>query len=155
MPLSYFLSKEEYPSYQPITEALNMARYKSKWLNKFARLMLGTVQFPAYYLPTNLETRSVSTNETLLFRLWGLTLGMTNDIIEMTHPHISKDQLTFLKPSRAKGYIYSRPDIGYLTYYIAILRYYLLSTKKAVTTSKNTMVNYTHNRYAVIRANMI
>lgn len=125
-----------------------MVRYKNKWVRRFIRLMLGSVTFPSYYLPTNLDTRTTSTNETLLFRLWGLTLGMTNDIIELTHPYIPKHQLTFLQPSRTSRYVYTRPDIGYLTYWIAKLRYFLF-TKKMVNSKSTT--KYTYNRQGKIQ----
>lgn len=67
---------------------------------------MGSVTFQAIDLPTS-----------PIFRLWGLTMTMTRDIIGFTQ----LDQLAFVKKSKP---IYSRPDIGWLTILITQLTVY-------------------------------
>ncbi|KAI8363924.1 hypothetical protein BD560DRAFT_177516 [Blakeslea trispora] len=67
--------------------------------------MMGSVQFPAIDLPTQPQ-----------FRLWGLTLGMTSDLVQFTQ----KKRLEFVQLTR-KEPVYSRKDIGYLTRWITQL----------------------------------
>ncbi|KAI9273904.1 hypothetical protein EDC94DRAFT_510477, partial [Helicostylum pulchrum] len=107
VPLSFFLSSKDtlYASYRPITEQLSLVRLnKNKWVTSFIRLMMGSVTFAAIDLPTTRETR---TN----FRLWGLTMGMTRDIIQFAR--LEEENLSFVKLVNARP-IYSRPDIGWL-----------------------------------------
>lgn len=81
--------------------------------------MMGSVTFPAIDLPTSPEVKTI-------FRLWGLTMGMTRDIIEFTQ--LDHNRLAFLQLTRSKP-IYSRPDIGWLTTLIA----YITFTAKKIT----------------------
>ncbi|CAO3653173.1 unnamed protein product [Mucor hiemalis] len=119
VPLSFFLSTEPYP-YRPITEQLNIVKLnRSKWVSPLIRLMMGSVTFPAIDLPTSPEVKTI-------FRLWGLTMGMTRDIIEFTQ--LDHNRLAFLQLTRSKP-IYSRPDIGWLTTLIA----YITFTAKKIT----------------------
>lgn len=71
---------------------------------------MGTVSFPAIDLPTDTATQ---------FRLWGLTMGMTRDLIEFT----KLQQLLFVKLVNSKP-IYSRPDIGWITLLVTQLTIY-------------------------------
>jgi hypothetical protein len=114
------LSTEPYP-YRPITEQLNLSKSKSPWLTPFIRLMMGSITFQAIDLPTSPETKT-------RFRLWGLTMGMTRDIIEFT----KLNHLAFLKMTRSKPH-YSRPDIGWITTMITHITYYskkLIASKR-------------------------
>ncbi|KAI8090535.1 NUDIX hydrolase domain-like protein [Thamnidium elegans] len=115
VPLSFFLSTHSYASYRPITEQLSLVRLnKNKWATPLIRFMMGSVTFAAIDLPT-------STN----FRLWGLTMGMTRDIVEFT----GLDNLSFVKMVNDKP-IYSRPDIGWLA---LLFTQFTVSYKKLTT----------------------
>jgi hypothetical protein len=85
--------------------------------------MMGTITLPAIDLPTSPGNK---TN----FRLWGLTMGMTRDIIEFTD--LNHNHLAFLELTRRKP-IYSRPDIGWIALLItnSILYWRRLSSNKS------------------------
>ncbi|KAI8876915.1 hypothetical protein K501DRAFT_288657 [Backusella circina FSU 941] len=104
IPLSFFLSNQVYPS-RPVTEYLSVIQIRAKWTGWFTRLMLGSVTFPSVDLPCHSETR---------FRLWGLTMRMTRDLVEFSR----KENLGFIKLTE-KSPEYSRPDIGWLVKLIA------------------------------------
>ncbi|KAG2234420.1 hypothetical protein INT48_007168 [Thamnidium elegans] len=96
-------------------EQLSLVRLnKNKWATPLIRFMMGSVTFAAIDLPT-------STN----FRLWGLTMGMTRDIVEFT----GLDNLSFVKMVNDKP-IYSRPDIGWLA---LLFTQFTVSYKKLTT----------------------
>ena len=100
VPLDFFLSTEAYP-FQPVTEQLTLVRQKNKWYTPLIHSMMGTITMPAIDLPTESSEAK--------FRLWGLTMGMTRDIIQFTK---LKD-LAFVKLT-SKPPTYSRPDIGFM-----------------------------------------
>lgn len=108
--LSFFLSAQIYPS-KPIVEQLTIGHFKNKWLSLLMRLMIGSVTFPTIDLPTSNDVKTV-------FRLWGLTMGMTSDLVEFTN--IPKNRLAFVQLTTAKP-IFSRPDIGLLATFITRL----------------------------------
>lgn len=68
MPLRFFLSGG---ADQTIEETLAVRRTTIPWISP----SLETFHFPAIDLPTDDPQR--------IFRLWGLTLGMTDDLIEL------------------------------------------------------------------------
>lgn len=108
VPLSFFTSNQPYVNHS-ITEYLTLVQFKNRFFNRLVRFLMGSVTFPAIHLPTSTQTT---------FKLWGLTLGMTNDIIEFTR----KNNLAFLKLTKSKP-IYSRKDIALLANLITQLRY--------------------------------
>lgn len=108
VPLSFFTSNQPYVNHS-ITEYLTLVQFKNRFFNRLIRFLMGSVTFPAIHLPTSTQTT---------FKLWGLTLGMTNDIIEFTR----KNNLAFLKLTKSKP-IYSRKDIALLANLITQLRY--------------------------------
>ncbi|OBZ88024.1 Uncharacterized protein C14C4.10c [Choanephora cucurbitarum] len=123
VPLPFFLSENSY-SCQLITEALPIVRkFNSKWLQKAIQVMTGSVQFPAVDLPTQQH-----------FRLWGLTMGMTSDLVQFTQ----KKHLAFVQMTR-KEPVYSRIDIKYLTRWITQLTL-LLKNKTYVQPMKMSML---------------
>ncbi|KAL9537930.1 hypothetical protein MBANPS3_011334 [Mucor bainieri] len=113
VPLSFFTSKQPYVNHA-ITEHLTLVRSKNRFVNRCIRFLMGSVTFPAVLLPTT------AANAHTTFKLWGLTLGMTSDIIEFT----KKNHLAFLKLTKSKP-IYSRKDIGMLAALITQLRYFI------------------------------
>ncbi|KAL7330333.1 hypothetical protein PS15p_205297 [Mucor circinelloides] len=113
VPLSFFTSSQPYANHA-ITEHLTLVRVKNRFVNRCIRFLMGSVTFPAIHLPTT------PVNSQTTFKLWGLTLGMTNDIIEFT----KKNHLAFLKLTNSKP-IYSRKDIGVLAVLITQLRYFI------------------------------
>ncbi|CEP19662.1 hypothetical protein [Parasitella parasitica] len=117
VPLTFFTSDQPYENHA-ITEYLTLVRFENRFLNQFARFLLGSVTFPAIHLP------AASTTQTT-FKLWGLTLGMTNDIIEFTR---KKNHLAFLKLTKSKP-VYSRKDIDILAILITQLRYLFIYGK--------------------------
>lgn len=88
--------------------------------------MMGSVTFPAIDLPTSPEVKT-------LFRLWGLTLGMTREIIEFTQ--LDHNRLAFLQLAKSKP-IFSRPDIGWLTTLIASITFTIKNKTAAVHKSR-------------------
>jgi hypothetical protein len=80
-------------------------RSKSKWKRALLGLILGTIAFPSVYLPSTDTTAA-------RFRLWGLTMGMTKDLIKLNDTNHVFVKLTETLPG------YSWPDIGWLTYMI-------------------------------------
>lgn len=118
--MSFFLSRECYP-YRPMTERLGLSKSNSRWLTPLIRFMMGTVTFQAIDLPTSPNT---------LFRLWGLTMGMTRDIIEFTN--LDHKHLAFLKLTQNQP-VYSRPDIGWITTIITYITFQLKKNKSTIT----------------------
>ncbi|KAI8145605.1 NUDIX hydrolase domain-like protein [Fennellomyces sp. T-0311] len=90
VPLRYFLSTEAYPD-TPVRTSI----------------MLGSVAFPAIDLPTD---------EKHQMRLWGMTLGMTSELIEFTtrrHDGRPAWQQQFVKMANQHP-AFSQRDIGWL-----------------------------------------
>ncbi|KAI8643385.1 NUDIX hydrolase domain-like protein [Parasitella parasitica] len=112
VPLTFFTSDQPHENHA-ITEYLTLVRFKSRFMNRFIRFLLGSVTFPAIHLPAAAATQTT-------FKLWGLTLGMTSDIIEFA----PKNHLALLKLARSKP-VYSRKDIDILATLITQLRYLL------------------------------
>ncbi|GAN07348.1 NUDIX family hydrolase [Mucor ambiguus] len=113
VPLSFFTSNQPYANHA-ITEYLTLVQVKNRFVNRCIRFLMGSVTFPAVHLPTT------AVNSRTTFKLWGLTLGMTSDIIEFT----KKNHLAFLKLTKSKP-TYSRKDIGMLAALITQLRYFI------------------------------
>jgi hypothetical protein len=108
-----------------MTEQLIISRTRSKWLVPLMRLMIGSVTFPAIDLPISSDIKTI-------FRLWGLTMGMTSDLIEFTG--IPENRLAFVQLTTTKP-IFSRPDIGLLTLLITRLKC-MLAQKRSEKTTK-------------------
>lgn len=76
VPLRFFLSSTPYPD-QSMQESIAPTRRRdNRMIAPLARVMLGTVSFPAIDLP-------VDDPEEHRMRLWGMTLGMTRELIEL------------------------------------------------------------------------
>lgn len=133
VPLSFFTSKQPYANHA-ITEHLTLVRVKNRFINKCIRFLMGSVTFPAVHLPTT------AANSQTTFKLWGLTLGMTSDIIEFT----KKNHLAFLKLTKSKP-VYSRKDIGMLAALITQMRYFVRYGKMELDPNSSAM------RYVVWR----
>lgn len=127
VPLAFFTSNQPYTNHA-ITEHLTLVRVKNRFVNRFIRFLMGSVTFPAVHLPTT------TVNSQTTFKLWGLTLGMTSDIIEFT----KKNHLAFLKLTKSKP-IYSRKDIGMLAALITQLRYYIQYGKMEIDPNSSAM----------------
>lgn len=97
VPLSFFLATEPYPS-RPVSESLSISY---PLLRPLMQWMMGSVSFPAVDLPG-----------TPHFRLWGLTMGMTRDIIQFTQ----LDQLAFVA-------LVNSPPTGFPIYFYNLYSY--------------------------------
>lgn len=119
VPFDFFLSSADYPD-QRVKESLAPAKRKSNgFAASLTRHMLGSISFPAIDLRSDDESRPL--------RLWGLTLGMTCELIELTveqehhsegRPAWQQTKLAFVKLARSAP-VYSVKDVGYLVRLIA------------------------------------
>ncbi|KAI8332231.1 hypothetical protein BC941DRAFT_436996 [Chlamydoabsidia padenii] len=102
IPLNFFLSP--IPNNTHYAEESLTPRIIHGWRRQLLQPLLGTVSFPAIDLPIH----STSQLPDRRFRLWGLTLAMTRDLIQLT----GHDELPFLALVAATPR-YSRRDIGW------------------------------------------
>ncbi|KAI9020227.1 NUDIX hydrolase domain-like protein [Phycomyces nitens] len=115
VPLSFFLTNEPY-NYDLVTQNLAPRSMRKGTIAPFARLMMGTVSFPAIDLPT-------LDNDSHNFRLWGITLGMTRDLMVCAegrpawHNHTSiqstKETFPFVKFAKSPP-LFSHKDISFM-----------------------------------------
>ncbi|KAG1144850.1 hypothetical protein G6F37_003406 [Rhizopus arrhizus] len=109
VPLDFFLSSQPVP-YQPITEPLSLVRQiNSTFIRSCLDLMFGTITFASIDLPP--------TTDPHLFRLWGLTMGMTKDIVKLVDT-----QHSFFYRLTTRNPTFSRLDIGLLTFLVTWFR---------------------------------
>ncbi|CAO3688855.1 unnamed protein product [Rhizopus microsporus] len=112
VPLSFFLSSQVL-DYTPITEPLSIFRHmKRRWLKSLLNVMLGTISFTSIDLPPTTASDNV-------FRLWGLTMGMTKDIIKLVD---TKESFFYKLTTQSPRF--SRVDIGWFTMLITYAKVY-------------------------------
>lgn len=105
--MSFFLATETSYPIQFITEPLMPIQPTYAFLRPWIHWMMGSVSFAALDLSPQ-------------FRLWGLTLLMTRDLIQLTG---STKELAFVKLVN-QAPVYSRPDIGWLVRFITWVSMY-------------------------------
>ena len=97
----------------PITEPLSIFRHmKRRWLKSLLNVMLGTISFTSIDLPPTTASDNV-------FRLWGLTMGMTKDIIKLVD---TKESFFYKLTTQSPRF--SRVDIGWFTMLITYAKVY-------------------------------
>ncbi|CAO3691735.1 unnamed protein product [Rhizopus stolonifer] len=110
VPLRLFLDKQPF-THQPITNPLSFTRHmKTRWIKAMADFFLGTISFTSFDLPSETDPR--------LFRLWGLTMRMTKDIIGL----VNTDSYFYKLASECPQF--SGRDIGFFTYLITLFKIY-------------------------------
>lgn len=108
IPLDFFLSP--ITSEAAVVESLT-PRVFFGWRHTLLQHLLGTVTFPAIDLPVKNETTNDITAAALpqrRFRLWGMTLAMTRDLV-----HLSDDGILPFSSLVATSPRFSRRDIGW------------------------------------------
>ncbi|CAO3643720.1 unnamed protein product [Cunninghamella blakesleeana] len=127
VPLSFFLNPIHPNHSVQMMETLT-PRLTNGWRRKVAQILLGTITFPAIDLPLQpLPHLDNNDGPKRRFRLWGLTLGMTRDILQLTNqPNLPFISLVTTSPS------YSRKDIGWSIQFVYSITYFW---KKYITKS--------------------
>ncbi|CAO3688851.1 unnamed protein product [Rhizopus microsporus] len=85
---------------------------KRRWLKSLLNVMLGTISFTSIDLPPTTASDNV-------FRLWGLTMGMTKDIIKLVD---TKESFFYKLTTQSPRF--SRVDIGWFTMLITYAKVY-------------------------------
>ncbi|KAI9304143.1 hypothetical protein BJ944DRAFT_90764 [Cunninghamella echinulata] len=86
------------------------------WRRKLSQFLLGTISFPAIDLPLTTNGEDNIEKDNRRFRLWGLTLGMTRDIIQLAdQPNLPFISFVTSAPS------YSKKDIGWSIQFVTSL----------------------------------
>ncbi|KAI9483613.1 MAG: NUDIX hydrolase domain-like protein [Benjaminiella poitrasii] len=144
VPLSFFLSSQKYIN-RPIKEHLSIIRLEHRWVSPLIRFMMGSVTFPAVDLPVTTTDKQAAS----LFRLWGLTMGMTSDLVKFTQ----FNDMAFVKLTKSLP-IFSRPDIGFLVFWITHVRawFHLRKTDRKRAQAEWDKVYFSSIRIAVLVA---
>ncbi|KAI9309213.1 hypothetical protein BJ944DRAFT_227065 [Cunninghamella echinulata] len=115
VPLDFFLKQINQDRLVKVIETLT-PRMLFGWRRKLSQFLLGTISFPAIDLPLTTNGEDNIEKDNRRFRLWGLTLGMTRDIIQLAdQPNLPFISFVTSAPS------YSKKDIGWSIQFVTSL----------------------------------